>query len=205
MYEIIHSCRVHDMVSCKRILASGTSACVAALAAFASASALSQALVLGQTIDLPAVTGRLDHLDIDLEGNRLFVAALAAGSLEVIDLRTGKRIGRFWPLSTPQGVAYLPARHRVVVASGGSGRVEAYDGAPSAVASVGNLDDADNLRVDPRADRLFVGYGRAWRSSIRRPWRSRDGSSCPDIPRHSSSNRRDPACSSTCRARDKSS
>jgi DNA-binding beta-propeller fold protein YncE len=136
-------------------------AAVAVVALFGAASASSQSLVLAQTIDLPAVIGRIDHLDIDLEGNRLFVAALATGSLEVIDLGNGRRIGRFWPLSKPQGVAYLPARHRVVVASGGSGRVEAYDGAPAAVASGGNLDDADNVRFDARSDRLFVGYGRA--------------------------------------------
>jgi len=134
---------------------------VAAVALVGAAAASSQSLVLARTIDLPAVTGRIDHLDIDLEGNRLFVAALAAGSLEVIDLRTGKRSGRFAPLSEPQGVVYLPARHRVVVASGGSGRVEAYESAPSAAASVGGLDDADNLRFDARADRVFVGYGRA--------------------------------------------
>jgi len=136
-------------------------AAVALVALFGAASTSAQSLVLAQTIDLPVVTGRIDHLDIDLEGNRLFVAALAAGSLEVIELRTGKRIARFAGLSEPQGLAYLPARRRVVVASGGSGRVEAYESAPSAVASVGNLDDADNVRFDARSDRLFVGYGRA--------------------------------------------
>ena len=139
----------------------GRAAVVALFALLGAASACSQSLMLAQTIDLPGVTGRIDHLDIDLEGYRLFVAALAAGSLEVIDLRTGKRAARLTPLSEPQGVAYLPARHRVVVASGGSGRVEAYESAPSAVASVGNLDDADNLRFDARLNHLFVGYGRA--------------------------------------------
>lgn len=147
-------------MKCFGIEALGRASAVAALALVGAATASSQSLVLAQTIDLPAVTGRIDHLDIDLEGGRLFVAALAAGSLEVIDLRTGKRIARIAPLSEPQGVAYLPARHRVVVASGGSGRVEAYESAPSAVASVGGLDDADNVRFDARAGRLFVGYGR---------------------------------------------
>src|ERR1700675_1666273 len=85
----------------------------AALALLGEAPASSQSLVLAQTIDLPGVTGRIDHLDIDLEGSRLFAAALATGSLEVIDLRTGRRSTRFWPLSEPQGVAYLSARHRV--------------------------------------------------------------------------------------------
>ena len=66
-------------MSCSRLLASTRAACLCAL--FGAASALSQSLVLTQTIDLPGVKGRIDHLDIDLEGNRLFVAALAAGSL----------------------------------------------------------------------------------------------------------------------------
>jgi DNA-binding beta-propeller fold protein YncE len=135
---------------------------VAALLLVGAASASAQSLMLAQTIDLPGVTGRIDHLDIDLEGNRLFVAALAAGSLEVIDLRMGKRIAGFAPLSEPQGVAYLPARRRVVVTSGGSGRVEAYESAPAPVASVAKLEDADNLRFDARTDLLFVGYGRAF-------------------------------------------
>jgi hypothetical protein len=73
------------------IEALGRAAAVAVLALVDAASASSQSLVLAQAIDLPAVTGRIDHLDIDLEGGRLFVAALAAGSLQVIELRTGKR------------------------------------------------------------------------------------------------------------------
>src|SRR3954468_23154800 len=117
-----------------RLLTSIRAACLCALALFGAASTWSQSLVLTQTVDLPGVTGRIDHLDIDLEGNRLFVAALGAGSLEVIDLRAGKRPAQVAHLSEPQGVAYLPVRHRVVVASGGSGRVEAYESAPSAVA-----------------------------------------------------------------------
>ena len=144
-----------------RVCTRGIAGLVAALALVGMSPTSSQSFVLAQTIDLPAVTGRIDHLDIDLEGNRLFVAALAAGSLEVIDLRTGKRTAQFGRLSEPQGVAYLPVRHRVVVASGGSGRVEAYESAPAAVASVDGLEDADNVRFDARADRVLVGYGRA--------------------------------------------
>lgn len=94
---------------------------VVAVVLFGAASASSQSLVLAQAIDLPAVTGRIDHLNLDLEGNLLFVAALAAGSLEVIDLRTRKRMARLTSLSEPQGVAYLPARHRVVQSYIGGG------------------------------------------------------------------------------------
>ena len=159
MYKIIHVCRVRDMTRFGDLLERAV--VVAAVALFSTAPAFSQSLTLTRTIDLPLVTGRIDHLDIDLDGNRLFIAALAAGSLEVIDLAAGQRIARFMPLSEPQGVAYVPARHRIVVASGGTGRVDAYESAPLAVAGIDHLDDADNVRLDARSERLVVGYGRA--------------------------------------------
>jgi hypothetical protein len=140
-------------------------ALAAAALALGSSLALpapAQSLVLDRTIELPDVRGRLDHLDIDVDGSRLFVAALGAGSLEVIDLGAARRVARIAPLSEPQGVAYLSRSHRLVVASGGSGRLDAYDAATSAaVASVVHLDDADNLRFDAAANQLFLGYGHA--------------------------------------------
>jgi hypothetical protein len=51
-----------------------------------------QALRLVQTIALPGVTGRLDHMGVDLERKRLFVAAVANNTLEVVDLTGGKVI-----------------------------------------------------------------------------------------------------------------
>src|ERR1700730_1270813 len=45
-----------------------------------------QALRLVQTIPLPGVTGRLDHMGVDLDGKRLFVAAVSNNTLEVVDL-----------------------------------------------------------------------------------------------------------------------
>jgi len=123
---------------------------------------LAQSLILERTIELPDVRGRLDHLDIDVDGGRLFLAALAAGSLEVVDLGSAKRVARIAPLADPQGVAYLSRSHRLVVASGSSGRLDAYDAiGSSAVASAVRLDDADNLRFDAAANQLFLGYGQA--------------------------------------------
>jgi len=148
-------------MACSRCSAAARAALVAASVLMGAAQSPARPLVLAQTIDLPGVAGRIDHLAIDLEGKRLFVAALAAGSLEVIDVRSGKRVARLAPLSEPQGVAYLGRRSRVVVASGGSGRVDAYQSAPTPVASVGDLEDADNVRFDAQSERLFVGYGRA--------------------------------------------
>jgi hypothetical protein len=133
-----------------------------ALACALPAAAPAQSLVLERTIELPGVSGRLDHLDVDIDGHRLFLAALGAGSVEVIDLDMGQRIGRITTLSEPQGVAYLSRWHRLVVASGGSGRLDAFDViGEKPVASAARLDDADNLRLDAVADQLFLGYGHA--------------------------------------------
>jgi len=101
-------------------------------------------------------------MDIDIEGNRLFVAALGAGSVEVVDLQAGKRIERIQPLHEPQGVAYLAATRRLVVANGASGDVQAFaEGKTPAVVKAGGLDDADNMRVDRAKGQLYVGHAHA--------------------------------------------
>ncbi|MEI7933113.1 MAG: hypothetical protein WCI21_08685, partial [Alphaproteobacteria bacterium] len=100
-------------------------------------------LTLERTIPLPGVQGRIDHLDIDLAHQRLFVAALGNGSIEAIDLDAGKVSGRITGLSEPQGVAWLSGRDELVVASG-DGMVRFYRGADLSLLAQLNLgDDAD--------------------------------------------------------------
>jgi DNA-binding beta-propeller fold protein YncE len=117
-------------------------------------------LILERTIPLKGVIGRIDHLAIDPGRGRLFVAELGNGTVEAIDLRTARSIGRIGGLKEPQGLAYLPARDELAVASGGDGTVRLYraaDLAPLGILKLGA--DADNARVDLRSGRLVVGYG----------------------------------------------
>jgi len=50
------------------------------------------------------VKGRLDHMDVDVKGKRLFVAGLENGTLEVVDLQGAPRLQRLfvaaaeWPI-----------------------------------------------------------------------------------------------------------
>jgi DNA-binding beta-propeller fold protein YncE len=112
-----------------------------------------------QVISLPGVERRIDHLAIDPVGKRLFVAALGNGTLEVLDARAARRISSFPGLKEPQGVAYLPLVHRIVVAMRG-GAVAAFDDASyQRTATMPNLGDADNLRYDAAAGQLYLGYG----------------------------------------------
>jgi hypothetical protein len=115
-------------------------------------------LVLDSRIPMPDTRGRLDHLAVDLEHGRLFVAALEADAVEVIDLRAGARAARLEGLHEPQGVLYLAAGGRLLVANGAGGRVDSYEQDRRA-ASVGGLPDADNIRLDAQAGRVVVGFG----------------------------------------------
>jgi DNA-binding beta-propeller fold protein YncE len=113
-----------------------------------------------KVIEMPDVQGRIDHLSIDVKGERLFVAALGNNTLEVIDLKAGKRAKTIGQLKEPQGIRYVPETDRLYLANGGDGSVRIFDAssyAPLKTLEFG--DDADNLRYDPVRKRMYVGYG----------------------------------------------
>src|SRR5262249_43645864 len=73
----------------------------------------SQALSLESRIPLPNVNGRIDHLRVDVKGQRLFVAAVDNHTLEVVDLKSGQRVHTITDLAEPQGVFYDASTNRV--------------------------------------------------------------------------------------------
>src|ERR1700676_1753400 len=75
-------------------------------------------LRLVQTISIPNLKGRIDHMDVDVKGKRLFVAGLENGSFEVVDLQAGKWLKSVPGFKKTQGVAYVPSLNKVFVASG---------------------------------------------------------------------------------------
>ncbi len=117
-------------------------------------------LRLDRVIPLPGVEGRIDHLAADVKGERLFVAALGNGTVEVVDIAQGKRTGQIKGLKDPQGVAYVPSNGAVYVAGGGDGTVRSFDShtlKPLHDVTLG--EDADNLRFDAGHNQLLAGYG----------------------------------------------
>ena len=119
-----------------------------------------QPLVLEQKIPLGKVSGRIDHLAVDLARQRLFVAELGNDSLGVVDLAAGKVLRRIGGLAEPQGVAYDPASDTVFVADAGDGVVHRFTGAGLTPLDPIRLgDDADNVRLAPRNGQVVVGYG----------------------------------------------
>src|SRR2546428_615521 len=103
-------------------------------------------LRLKQTIPLPGVSGRIDHLAVDVKQHRLFVAALGNNTVEVVDFETARRIRSISGLQEPQGLLYLPDRGRLYVAGGGDGTCRIYDATSyKLVKTIALGDDADNI------------------------------------------------------------
>jgi DNA-binding beta-propeller fold protein YncE len=118
-------------------------------------------LSLVQTIPLPNVTGRIDHLGVGKKGERLFVAELGNNSVDIIDLRVGKRISSVTTgLNAPQGIAFVPELNRLFVANTADGSVNIFDGKTFTLLQTIKLNgDADNIRYDSNNGLVYVGYG----------------------------------------------
>ena len=135
-------------------------------------------LRLLNSISLPQVRGRIDHMAIDLKGQRLFVAALGNNTLEVIDLKKGERTTGVSGFDEPQGIVYLPESGRVVVANGGDGSVTFLDGQSlKPLKTIRTGGDADNVRYDAARGRIYVGYGEGALAVL-----STDGERIGDVP-----------------------
>jgi YVTN family beta-propeller protein len=112
------------------------------------------------SVALPGVQGRIDHLSLDLNTQRLFVAALGNNTIEVIDLKSSKRIHSIPGLAEPQGILYLPPSNRLYVANDGDGSLRIFDGSSyQLLKSIAFGDDADNVRYDSGDNQVWVGYG----------------------------------------------
>src|SRR5215470_12195280 len=103
------------------------------------------ALVLEGRSELPGYSGDFDHFAVDLSGGRLFLAAEDHGTLEVFDLRTGKRLATVGGFETPHSIFPIPQTHRLLITDGSE--------------SIKLLDDktlkpAGTLKLHPGADSI---------------------------------------------------
>src|SRR6266566_7167149 len=81
----------------------------------------SSALQLTARIALPNVDGRMDHMGIDLAGQRLFATAFDNHTVSVIDLKSGKQINSIANVDEPQAAYYDAATNHLFVSAGGDG------------------------------------------------------------------------------------
>ena len=138
---------------------------LAGVVLLASATAFAQSgnkspLKLEAKIPLGNVSGRIDHMAVDLKRQRLFVAELGNDTVGVVDLANHSVIRTIPGLSEPQGVGYEPWTDTLFVANARDGSVHLFDG--NDYKSTGRIElgsDADNIRVDAAAKRVVIGYG----------------------------------------------
>jgi hypothetical protein len=148
-------------------------------------------LAIESRIGLGNVQGRIDHLAVDLKRQRLYVAELGNDTVGVVDLKEGRVMQTLRGLQEPQGIGYEPATDTVYIANGKDGSVRLYRGADLApLGSIELGDDADNVRIDEAAHRVWVGYGSGALAAIDADSR-RKAAEIP-LPAHPESFRLDP-------------
>ena len=126
----------------------------------AACQSAEKALELEAMISLGNVSGRIDHMAVDLKRQRLFVAELGNDSVGIVDIAGNTLIRTIAGLREPQGVGYEPATDTLFVANARDGSVQLFDAGDYKVTGrieLGN--DADNVRIDATTKRVVVGYG----------------------------------------------
>jgi len=123
--------------------------CIALFAAFAvqTSAQEKQALRLVQTIPLPGVKGRLDHMGVDLGQKRLFVAAVANNTLEVVDLTAGKVTKSLAGFKDTQDALFLGGEFNKLYVSSLDGHVRVFQGETFRL--------VQDFKIEPDANRLF--------------------------------------------------
>jgi len=135
-----------------------------------------QPLKLVQKIPLPrSFEGRIDHQSVDAKGNRYFMSGLGNGTVEVIDLVSGKVLHSIPGFTMAQAALYAPDTNLIFVTDGESNFLNIYDGTSyELVRSMTSLENADNLRYVPANPRygggggtVMLGYGEGSTSALR--------------------------------------
>jgi hypothetical protein len=119
-----------------------------------------QALKLVRTISLPGVTGRLDHMGVDLDKKRLFVAAVSNNTLEVVDLIGGKPIKSLTGIKDTQDALFLGGDFNKLYVSSLDGHVRVFQGETLWLVQDFKIEpDPNRLFYDPATNLIYFGYG----------------------------------------------
>src|SRR3984893_2384296 len=136
--------------------------CLVLLAASAAKTPAqeTQALRLVRTIPLPGVTGRLDHMGVDPEKKRLFVAAVANNTLEVVDLTGGKVLNSLTGFKDTQDALFLGGDFNKLYVSSLDGHVRVFQGETFRLVQDFKIEpDPNRLFYDRTTSLIYFGYG----------------------------------------------
>jgi hypothetical protein len=150
-----------EVEAMKKLLA--VCCCIAMVAGFAvpaAAQEKQQPLRLTQTIPLPGVKGRLDHMGVDLEKRRLFVAAVTNNTLEVVDLTGGKVINSLTGFKDAQDALFLGGDFNKLYVTSLDGHVRVFQGDTFRLVQDFKTEAGPNrLFYDPATNLIYFGYG----------------------------------------------
>jgi DNA-binding beta-propeller fold protein YncE len=117
-------------------------------------------LQLLQSVPLPGFSGDFDHFAVDEKGGRLFLAGEDHKTVEVFDLKTGRRLKSIEGFGTPHSIIYLPETDRILVADGDKGTLQILRGTDYAVVEhVDGLAGADSMKLDAAAQIVYLVTG----------------------------------------------
>ena len=136
--------------------------CIAMFAGFAiqTSAQEKQTLRLLQTIPLPGVKGRLDHIGVDVDKKRLFVATVDNNTLEVVDLTAGKVIKSLTGFKDTQDALFLGGEFNKLYVSSLDGHVRVFQGETFRLVQDFKIEpDANRLFHDPTTNLIYFGYG----------------------------------------------
>jgi DNA-binding beta-propeller fold protein YncE len=126
---------------------------------FGAAAAAEPSLTLVKQIVLKGKKGKLDHLTVDTKGQRLFLANKVNNTVDIVDLKKGKLLRQLTGQAGAQGLAYAPDLDRLYVALGTGGLCNIFDAENYKLLKTVNLmDDADNVRYNPRTHLVYVAH-----------------------------------------------
>jgi DNA-binding beta-propeller fold protein YncE len=121
-------------------------------------------LSLLHTVALPNVQGGFNHISVDPGQQRVFAAAPTNGTIEVVDLKTGKAL-RSMEGEKPAAVRFAPEFNQLYATRGQS--VYIYNGRTlDQIAKVNLESSLDELQYDPRSKQLYVGVMAADKTAI---------------------------------------
>src|SRR6267378_2459260 len=108
-----------------------------------------------------SVTGRFDHLLVDLKTQRMFTTPQSAKAVMVFDLKTREMIHTIAGIEIPHHLLYREDLNRLYVTDGGNGgALRIIDGKTyEFIKSVPLLPDADPSIYDPATKLLYVESG----------------------------------------------
>jgi len=120
-----------------------------------AARAGDEPLKLERSIPLEGVKGRIDHMALAPDGNRLAVAALGNDSIEIVDLNVGRVVHRIEDVGAPTSGAFVDGQ--LVMAAAHDGKLHFFDREYKLIRSVDVGADADPVRVHQNCQ--YVGFG----------------------------------------------